>query len=53
MEKTHLSEPEIEDITSLVIDQITFISEEEFSHKNEEVFRILENHKKDALYLAL
>lgn len=53
MNKTHLSKEMIDETLGIVTEQITFIAEEEFSHKNEEAQKILKEHEKDVPYLAL
>ena len=53
MKKTQLSKEMLEENLELLIDQITFVSDENFKDKIEEARELLKNHEKDVPYLAL
>ena len=53
MKKTQLHREMLEETLEFVMEQITFISEEEFKQETGEARRLLSEHEKDVPYLAL
>ncbi len=53
IKKTKFSLEKAQETIKTIIEQITFISDEEFKNKTEEAKQILKGHEKDIPYLAL